>query len=74
MIYQEAEDQDFRIIVACISTYYDGYCGGWYQDKRCLANLSQKMQKLEKQLIGLYDPNWFDKQAVKKHKEHRRKP
>ena len=48
MIYQEAEDQDFRVIVAYISTYFDGYCGGWYQDKRCPANLSQKIQKLEK--------------------------
>lgn len=71
MIYQEAEDQDFKAIVAYISTYYDGYCGGWYKDKRCPTNLSQKMQKLEKQLIDLYDPNWFGKQVVKKRKEHK---
>lgn len=71
MIYQEAEDQNFRVIIAYISTYYDGYCGGWYQDKRCPAVLFQKMQQLEKQLIDLYDPAWFGKQVVKKHKERR---
>lgn len=71
MIYQEAEDQNFRVIVAYISTYYDGYCGGWYQDKRCPADLSKKMQKLEKQLIDLYDPAWFGKQVVKKRKKRR---
>lgn len=26
MIYQEIEDQSFRVIVAYISTYYDGWC------------------------------------------------
>lgn len=71
MIYQEAEDQSFRVIVAYISTYYDGYCGGWYQDKRCPVVLSEKMQELEKRLIDLYDPAWFGKQVVKKRKERR---
>lgn len=59
MIYQETEDPNFRIIVAYISSYYDGYCGTWYQDKRCPAKLLQKMQPLEKQLVDLYDPTWF---------------
>lgn len=71
MIYQETEDQSFRVIVAYISTYYDGWCSEWYQDKRCPAVLSQKMQKLEKQLNDLYDPAWFGKQVVKKRKEGR---
>lgn len=71
MIYQEAEDQNFRVIVAYISTYYDGQCSGWYQDKRCPADLSQKMKELEKQLIDLYDPAWFGKHVVKKRKEGR---
>lgn len=71
MIYQETEDQSFRVIVAYISTYYDGWCSEWYQDKRCPAVLSQKMQQLEKQLMDLYDPAWFGKQVVKKRKERR---
>ncbi|MDA3767991.1 hypothetical protein PF586_05885 [Lactobacillus delbrueckii] len=71
MIYQETEDQSFRVIIAYISTYYDGWCSEWYQDKRCPAVLSQKMEQLEKQLVDLYDPAWFGKQVVKKRKEHR---
>lgn len=69
MIYQEIEDQSFRVIVAYISTYHDGWCGEWCQDKRCPAELYQKMQKLEKQLMDLYDPAWFGKQVVKKRKK-----
>lgn len=30
MIYQETEDQSFRVIIAYISTYYDGWCSEWY--------------------------------------------
>lgn len=59
MIYQETEDPNFRIIVAYISSYYNGYCSTWYQDKRCPADWSQTIQRLEKQLIDLYDPTWF---------------
>lgn len=62
MIYQETESQSFRIIVAYISNYHDGWCSEWYLDKRCPAEMLPQMRLLEKQLMNLYDPAWLGQQ------------